>query len=68
MIMHKPPHPGEVLRELYFEPLELNLTQGAGALDISPDTLSDILNCRSPISPDMAIRLSLAFDTTPESW
>ena len=68
MIMHKPPHPGEVLRELYFEPLELSVTQGANALDVSKDTLSDILNCRSSLSPEMAIRLSLAFDTTPESW
>ncbi len=68
MIMHEPPHPGEVLTELYFEPLELSVAQGADALDVSKDTLSDLLNCRSPLSPEMAIRLSLAFDTTPESW
>ena len=53
---------------LYFEPLELSVTKGADALDVSEDTLTDLLNCRSSLSPEMAIRLSLAFDTTPESW
>jgi addiction module HigA family antidote len=66
--MHNPPHPGEVLRELCLEPLGLTVTQAAAALDVSRKTLSAILNGRAGISPEMAIRLSVAFDTSPESW
>ncbi len=68
MKMHNPPHPGEVLRSLCLEPLGLTVTEAARALDVSRKTLSAILNGRSGISPEMAIRLSLAFDTTAESW
>jgi len=68
MNMHNPPHPGEILRELCLEPLELTVTAAAEALGVSRKTLSAILNCRAGISPEMAIRLAKAFDTTPESW
>lgn len=68
MRMHSPPHPGEVLRELCLEPLELSVTETAEALGVSRKTLSGILNGRAGISPEMALRLSIAFDTTPESW
>jgi len=68
MKMHNPPHPGEVLRELCLRPLGVTVTQAAAALDVSRKTLSAILNGRAGISPEMAIRLSLAFGTTPESW
>ncbi|MCH8552925.1 MAG: HigA family addiction module antidote protein, partial [Natronospirillum sp.] len=63
-----PPHPGEVIRELCLEPLGLSVTEAAEALGISRKTLSAILNGRAGISPEMAIRLSIAFDTTAESW
>lgn len=66
--MHNPPHPGEILRELCLEPLGLSVTKTAEALGVSRKTLSSILNGRSGISPEMAIRLSMAFDTTAESW
>lgn len=66
--MHQPPHPGEVLRELCLQPLGLSVTAAAEALGVSRKTLSAILNGRAGISPEMAIRLSKAFDTTPESW
>jgi addiction module HigA family antidote len=66
--MHEPPHPGEILRELCLEPLGLTVTQAAEALGISRKSLSAILNGRAGISPEMAIRLSIAFDTTAESW
>ena len=66
--MHNPPHPGEILRDLCLEPLELSITEAAAALDVSRKTLSAILNGRAGISPEMALRLSIAFDTTPESW
>lgn len=68
MQMHNPPHPGEVLRELCLEPLNLSVTDAAEALGVSRKTLSSILNGRAGISPEMALRLSKAFNTTPESW
>ena len=66
--MFNPPHPGEVLRELCLEPLELTVTEAADALGVSRKTLSALLNGRSGVSPEMAIRLSKAFDTSAESW
>ena len=68
MLMHNPPHPGEVIRELCLDPLDLSVTKAAKALGVSRKTLSGILNGRAGISPEMAIRLSIAFDTTAESW
>jgi addiction module HigA family antidote len=66
--MHNPPHPGEILRELCLDPLGLTVTQAADALGVSRKTLSSILNGRSGISAEMAIRLSIAFNTSAESW
>jgi len=68
MKMHNPPHPGEILRGLCLEPLDLSVTEAAQALGVSRKTLSSILNGRSGISPEMAVRLSIAFNTTAESW
>jgi addiction module HigA family antidote len=68
MKMHNPPHPGEILRELCLEPLGISVTDAAEALGVARKTLSSILNGRSGISPEMAIRLSKAFDVTAESW
>jgi len=68
MLMHNPPHPGEIIRELCLEPLGISVTDAAKGLGVSRKTLSQILNGRAGISPEMAIRLSIAFDTTAESW
>ena len=68
MHMHNPPHPGEVLRELCIDPLGLSVTKAAEGLGVSRKTLSAVLNGRAGISPEMALRLSIAFDTSPESW
>jgi addiction module HigA family antidote len=68
MHMHNPPHPGEVIQSLCLEPLGITVTQAAEALGVSRKTLSAILNGRAGISPEMAIRLSIAFNTTAESW
>jgi len=68
MKMHNPPHPGEVLKKLCLEPLGLTVTETARALGVSRKTLSGILNGRAGISSEMAVRLSLAFGTTAESW
>ncbi len=68
MRMHNPPHPGEILKSLCLEPLGLSVTDAAEALGVSRKTLSSILNGRASISPEMAVRLSIAFDTNAESW
>ncbi|MBG14577.1 MAG: addiction module antidote protein, HigA family [Alcanivorax sp.] len=68
MLMHNPPHPGEVIKELCLDPLGLTVTAAAEALGVSRKTLSAILNGKAGISPEMAIRLSIAFDTSAESW
>lgn len=66
--MKNPPHPGEIIRDLYIEPLDLTVTQAATGLGVSRKTLSMLLNGHAGISPEMAIRLSKAFGRTPESW
>lgn len=66
--MHNPPHPGKILRQLCIEPLGLSVTQAAAALGVSRKTLSSILNEHAGISLEMAVRLSIAFGTTSESW
>ena len=66
--MHNPPHPGEVLKALCLDPLNLTVTAVARSLGVSRKTLSSILNGRAGIAPEMAVRLSIAFDTNAESW
>jgi len=68
MVMHNPPHPGEVIRELCLEPLGLTVTAAAKGLQVSRKTLSSLLNGRFGISPEMAIRLSKGFGGSAESW
>ena len=68
MKMHNPPHPGEVLRELCLEPLNLTVTDAARSLGVSRKALSSILNGHAGVSPEMAVRLSIAFNTSAESW
>ncbi len=68
MEMHDPPHPGEVFRRLYLEPLGLTVTMAARRLGVARKTLSLVVNGRAGISPEMAIRISLATSTTAESW
>lgn len=61
-------HPGEVIRDLCVEPLDLTVTDAAKALKVSRRTLSELLNGRRGISAEMAVRLSLAFGRSPEGW
>ncbi len=68
MRMHNPPHPGEILHELWLEPLKLTITEAAAALDVSRKTLSEIVNGRASITPEMAVRLEMAFGKSAESW
>ena len=64
--MYNPPHPGEMLRE--FLPEDMTIEKIAGRLGVSRVQLSRVLNGRSAISADMAIRIGLLTRTTPESW
>ncbi|WP_376690234.1 HigA family addiction module antitoxin [Wenzhouxiangella sp. EGI_FJ10409] len=68
MTMHNPPHPGEFIREVYLEPHSMTGRQLASKLGVSPSTLNRILQGRSGISPEMALRLSKALGRSPESW
>ena len=67
-MMHNPAHPGEVLKEFYLEPLGLSVTETAAKLGIARKTLSQLVNGHAGVSPEMALRLAKAFDTTPDSW
>ena len=68
MAMKNPPHPGLSVRHDCLEPLGLSVTEGAIVLGVSRKQLSDIVNCRSGISPEMAIRLDKAFGGGAETW
>ena len=68
MEMHNPPHPGEILKEDYLVPLELSITEAASALGVTRQALSALINGRGGVSPEMAIRLSKAFNTSPHLW
>jgi addiction module HigA family antidote len=63
-----PTHPGEILKSLYIVPLGITVTDAAGKLGVTRKTLSELLNGHSGISAEMALRLSLAFKTTPGLW
>ena len=66
--MMNPPHPGLSVRHDCLEPLNLSVTEAARKLGISRKQLSDIVNCRSGISPEMAIRLDKAFGGGANTW
>jgi addiction module HigA family antidote len=68
MTMKNPPHPGETVRYDCLEPLGLTVTQGAKALGVTRQALNNLVNGKSGISPEMAIRLSKAFGSSPETW
>jgi addiction module HigA family antidote len=68
MPMKNPPHPGRLVRQECLEPLGLSVTDGAKALGVSRNALSEIVNERRGISPEMAIRLAKAFGSTAEAW
>ncbi len=68
MPMKNPVHPGRVVRSSCLEPLELSVTEAARILGVTRLTLNNIVNEKGGISPEMAIRLSKAFGSTPEMW
>jgi len=66
--MHKPPHPGEFIREMYLNPFKVSYRTAAKSLHVSPSTFNRLVMGKSNISPEMALRLSRAFGRSPESW
>jgi len=69
MVMHNPPHAGAILLEDIIKPLNLSITHTAKALGISRKTLSRITNENGAITPEMAVRLELAFkNPSAEQW
>ncbi|MBE8998243.1 HigA family addiction module antidote protein [Nostoc sp. LEGE 12447] len=64
----KPRHPGALIKRQYLEPLKMTNTQLAEILDVSRKTVSEIVNEQAGVSPTMALRLAIAFQTTPELW
>jgi len=68
MRMFNPPHPGEILAEFWLEPLKLTNTQAAKNLNVTRKTVSALVNGKTAISPEMALRLELVFGKSAESW
>jgi addiction module HigA family antidote len=66
--MKNPVHPGRIVRHDCLEPLGLSVTQGAKVLGVTRQALNNVVNGKSGISPEMAIRLSKAFGSTAETW
>jgi addiction module HigA family antidote len=66
--MHRPAHPGEILRELYLKPLGVSVTEAADALGVSRKHVSALVNARAKVSPEMAMRIAIAFGTDEALW
>ena len=66
--MKSPPHPGGIVRRQCLEPLGLSVTRAASGLGVTRQALSELLNGHTGVSVEMAIRLSKAFGSTPETW
>jgi antitoxin HigA-1 len=66
--MRTPPHPGRIVRQECLAPLHLSVTEAARLLGVNRNTLSNLVNEQSGISPEMAVRLSKAFGSTPRVW
>ena len=68
MAMQNPPHPGGIVKRQCLEPLGLTVTRAAKGLGVTRQALSELLNGKNRMSVEMAIRLSKAFGSTPETW
>jgi addiction module HigA family antidote len=68
MLMKNPPHPGRIVRAECLEPLGLSVTRAAKGLGVTRKALSELVNGRSGVSPEMAFRLAKAFGASPELW
>ena len=63
-----PVHPGEILKEMYLDPLNINITALAGNLSVARKTVSQLVNGHMGVSAEMALKLAKALNTTPELW
>lgn len=68
MKMKDPPHPGSLVKQECLGPLSLSITKGAEILGVTRLTLSNLVNGKNGVSPEMAIRLSKAFGSSPKVW
>ena len=68
MKMYNPPHPGELIKGLWLDPMGVNITDAAQAMGVSRKTLSKIVNGRGRVTPEIALRLSMALGSSAESW
>ncbi len=68
MTMKNPPHPGGVVLRQCIEPSGLSITDAAAALGVTRNTLSELVNAKRGISPEMAVRLSKVFGGAAEGW
>lgn len=68
MPMKQPPHPGKSIRVSCLEPYNLTITAGAKVLGVSRQNLNNIVNGKTALSPEMAIRVAKAFGGTPDAW
>lgn len=68
MRMYNPPHPGEIIKEFWLDEKLISLNKLAKHLDVCTSTLSRVVNGKSDISPEMALRLSKVLGRSPESW
>ncbi len=66
--MYNPPHPGEIIKDLWLEPMGISITEVAQAMDIRKKTLSKIIHKKGSVTPEIAVRLSMALGSSPESW
>ena len=68
MKMYNPPHPGEIIKGLWLDPMSVSITEAAQAMGVSRKTLSKIVNGRGRVTPEIALRLSMALGSSAESW
>ena len=68
MKMYNPPHPGEIIKGLWLDPADVTITDAAQAMGVSRKTLSKIINGHARITPEVALRLSIALGSSAESW
>jgi addiction module HigA family antidote len=66
--MYNPPHPGEFIKEVYLDELEITEREVAQKLKVAPSTLNRLIKGKTSLTPEMALRLSITLGRTPESW
>lgn len=68
MRMYNPPHPGEIIKEFWIDDQHISISDLARHLDTTPSTVSRLVNGKSDISPEMALKLSKVLGKSPETW